>query len=749
MYKVRRGILVKFKKIGIPVTTAALSLGLLASVASAQTPVGGQAEKILIQVASTEAQVAKEDLIKKLKELFPNKFDFLSNNDFYMSSGQEYPWDDTIRYNLNFNKNIKGKYVYGSITFAGDNLEVENFYFQPINQSDALFPAKVTEDEAKQIALNFIKKFPNSNEYKLITNDSNYYYLYGNQLLTEPIRYAFTFAKTHSDVKVADQQINVTVLGNGEITDFYRNTTAQKSTFDEKGQLKLQADVLKKIKDNLSVQLQYQINYDYLSGERTVQLVYNPTSQFSGVHALSGNWFTADGISQSLPARKTVEPIVNQKLSPRQPGITTEQAKTIANDLLKIDSEDVKLTIHSVEETTNYNGKEVIMINYSYEYKNGGYGTSIEIDKATGELIQYHNLKNEVLTETKKEEDTKATLSKAEALSKATAFLREWVPSYLNQYAKPINEPYYDKQRGVYNFTFPRIVNGIAVTGDDINVSITDKGEVTNLYVNDQNIDEWPSTEGILSVNEATDRFKESMNLELLYTKQNEEEKHYSLVYVPTYNEQQISSLDATTGEWASLFGKKETSTVTHPTAEKELNYLIEKNILEVKDSSTFNANSAITKGEAIKVLVKSLTYFYEGMYPQQEETTQTFENIGPDHPYFGVIERAVAIGILDASNDTFNPEAKLTREELAVWYIRALGLEQAAKHKDIYKVNVKDAADVTNTGHVALAVALELLPTENDLFSPKKEVSYADIAVSTIRLAHKVNESGRELQYY
>ncbi|SOB98619.1 S-layer family protein [Ureibacillus xyleni] len=741
--------MVKFKKIGISVTTAALSLGLLTSVASAQTPVGGQAEKIQIQVASTETQVAKEDLIKKLKALFPNKFDFLTSNDFHMSTGHQFPGDDTIRYDLSFNKNIKGKYIHGGIVFAGDNLEIENFYYQPLNQSEALFPAKITEDEAKQIALDFIKKFPNSDQYKLNTNDSNYYHFYGNQLLTEPIRYSFSFARTHSDVKIADQQIHVSVLGNGDITEFYRNTTVQKSnTFDEKNQLKLQAEVLKKVKENLSLQLQYQINYDYRSDKRSVQLVYNPTTQFSGVHAISGNWYTAEGISESLPARKSVETIVSKQLPPKQPGITVEQAKTIANELLKLDSEDVKLTINHVEETKNYNGKDVIVINYSYEYKNGGYGSSIEIDKATGEIIQYHNLKNEVLNDMKKE-DGKTSITKAEALTKATAFLKEWVPSYLHQYAKPINEPYYDKQQGIYSFSFPRVVNGIAVSGDEINVSITDKGELTNLYVNNQNIEEWPSTEGILSLTEATNRYKEAMNLELLYMKQNEEEKHYSLVYVPAYNEQQISSLDATTGEWNSLFGKKETSKVTHPTAEKELNYLIEKNILEVKDFSNFNANSSITKGEAIKILVKSLTYFYEGMYPAQEETPQTFENIGRDHPYYSVIERAVSIGIIDATSGTFDADAKMTREELAVWYIRALGLEQAAKHKDIYKVNVKDAADVTYPGHVALATALELLPIENELFSPKKEVTYADIAVSTIRLAHKVNESGRELHYY
>ena len=74
--------------------------------------------------------------------MFPNKFDFLTNNDFHMGGSHFYPDDERLRYDLSFSKTINGKQLYGSIGFVGENLEIEHFYYQPPTEADALFPAK-------------------------------------------------------------------------------------------------------------------------------------------------------------------------------------------------------------------------------------------------------------------------------------------------------------------------------------------------------------------------------------------------------------------------------------------------------------------------------------------------------------------------------------------------------------------------------------------------------------------------------
>ena len=201
-----------FRKTGMLTLSTVLSLGIIVPTAGAAALANEPQEQVHFEVAQADPDVTKSDLIKKFKEFFPNQFNFLNNSDFNMDSGDYYPEDDAIRYNLSFHKNIKGKTVHGSMRFRGEDLEIESFYYEPINQADALFPAKITREEAKKTALEFLGKFPKENEYKLET-DFNYYS--GNQTLTEPIRYSFSFVRTENQVPISDQNVQVTVLGNG------------------------------------------------------------------------------------------------------------------------------------------------------------------------------------------------------------------------------------------------------------------------------------------------------------------------------------------------------------------------------------------------------------------------------------------------------------------------------------------------------------------------------------------------------
>ncbi|WP_168193898.1 YcdB/YcdC domain-containing protein [Lysinibacillus sp. SGAir0095] len=743
--------MVKLNKVGIPVLTLAMSFGMM-SVGNAETLEQPSAKNLQIQVASTDNNVSKNQVIKKFKELFPKKFDSLSTSDFHLSSGHYYPEDETVRYDLSFSKLIQGKELFGNATFIGDNLELESFHFEPTDKKEALFPAKITKEEAQDLAQNFVKKFSNGKQYQLDKNNSEYYYYYSNQVLTEPIHYYFSFINTENKIEIADQRIDVVVLGNGDIVQYYQYSPSNgKNTFEKAEKLVSEKDVLSKFKENLNLQLQYQVNYDYRTDKNNVQLVYAPVTQYSGINALTGQWLTNNGFAENLPQNPKVEKLVQQPLKPRQEAITVEDAKEIAKKLLTIDSDKIKLRLDSIEERITRDGKEIISISYSYEYRNGGYGTSIELDKQTGEIIHYFSVKNDVLSEIGEKPNNDKKLTSSEALSQAISYLKEWVPSSLHEYIKPIAEPYIDEEYGVYNFSFPRIINNIVVAGNDISIGIDSDGSLNNLYVNELEVEEWPTTEDILSKEKVEKIFDEALSLKLQYVKENhqDETKHYSLVYSPIFNDKSSTSLDAKSGEWTSPFGVKEYPIVTHDTAGEELNYLIQNNILEVEDSK-FNAEKSVTRGEALKVLIRSISSFYGGEYPQDEEAHQTFEDISPDNQYYQVVERAVSLGILDAEKKEFKSSDHITREELALWYIKALGLDQAAKHSGIYQLKgIKDAKDVAYPGYVALADALEILPSEKGLFYPKKSVTYAELAVSTIQLAHNIYESGNSYRYY
>lgn len=732
------------RKFGILVTSTALTLGIATSIGHAQSPYEVQNEKVAIEVQNNEVEISKNVLIQKLKSVFPKQFDFLANSDFQLGNAHHYPDDDRIRYDLSFHKTVKGKDVYGSVTFVGDELEIENFYFEPIDTSEALFPAKVSKEDARKIATDFLKNFPDGKNYEIDETNVGYHY-YSNQLITEPIRYEFSFVKKHNDIPISNQRVYVTVLGNGEITQLYRDSqTSSKATYANSNLVKSEQTILDKVKKNLSVSLKYQINYNYITGEESVALVYHPSINYNGLNAITGEWQTTNGFTKEAPKVAKIEKLTSKPLSPKYNGITIQEAKKIAQNLLKIDSDKVELKIDSVHEYENNSGQPFLSIQYSYNWEYGGYGSTIEMNKKTGEIVSYHDMRGDVLRELG-ENTNKDPLSKKEALNKAIEHVKNMIPSYIHDYAKPIDEPYLEKGRGIYNFAFPRVVNGIIVEGNQISVSVGPDGSLYSLYVNHLDRDNWPSTKNIITSENAKNQFINALSLNLQYMKLDPEATHYELIYSPVYNESQFSYLDAITGKWSSILGESDQPVVTHPSAEEELNFLIQNKILEVKDSNSFNADTSITNGEALKIIVKSLSHFYVYDTVELEKSVQTFDNIGPKHKLYTVVEQAVRMGILD-SEDSFNPDSNLTKEQLAVWYIRTLGLELAAKNYDIYKSNLLDLGDTKSEyiGYITLSYSLKLISAENNQFKPKSEVTYADIATSIFTLARSIHHNKR-----
>ncbi len=741
--------MLKPKKIGILVTASALSIGLFMTPASA-TSVLGQSEKVLNQVAVAQSTFSKADLIKKFRSLFPD-FASVKESEFTMHSGTYYPEDGITRYNLSFTQTIDGKRYHGNVSFYGSNLEIEHFSYSPPTTADSLFPAKYSKEEAQQKAVDFVKKFFKNENYQLNANQYNYY---PARILTEPIYYSFSFSKTENGIPLSDQQVDVSILGNGDVTSLSRYPAkVEKHTFDSVKNVKDKNSILKGWKDNLSVELQYQIDYDYRTGNPKVNLVYQPNPYLVGNHALDGKWYDGQEFLTTYPKGKKLEKIVEKALPAKQKGITVEQAKKIAEKMLKPNSDKVTFHIQSVDEIENYNGRNVISISYSYDTKNGryGYGGSFEIDKQTGELVSYSSGLPHILQELGEKVEVKKPITEKEALTKAMAYLKEWTPSILHDFAKPLEDPSHDEQSGTYHFNFPRVVNGIKVSGDQISVSISADGKLSSLYTSHQQISDWPSIKGVIPAKEAKEIYMKSLDVKLVYMKQyNSEKKHYNLLYTPTYNNNSYNTLNALTGKWISYNGDESITQVTHSWAEEELNYLISTGALEVKDAKKFNGDAAVSRGEALKMMINSLTYIYGGYYGE-ENPNQAFQNINSKHPLYQVVQRAVETGIISADSKTFDVDGKVTREELAAWSIKAMGLDAAAKNSKIYKNDFTDAANIKPeyAGYVALADSLGLLSAENGKFNPTKEVTYAEIAVSTIKLAHAISQKNKGINMY
>ncbi|MCG3089783.1 S-layer homology domain-containing protein [Sporosarcina cyprini] len=718
----------KLKKFGMALSSSALAFSLLTSAVAAQENPTGQAAEAVAQT------VTKQDLIAKFKALFP-ELDYVANGESHMNSGSSYRGDEQKRFHLSLSGVKGGKDYYASVSFIGEELNLESFSFGSPNVADALFPPKISNDEAEEIAKSFMNKMVDKNEFQLEESPYHYY----NTKLTEPVRYTFTFKKLKGGVPVADQNAQVTVLGNGDVVEFYYMSSQPKDlTFDKTEGSLDKEKVLKQVKENLAVDLQYEVNWDYRTGERTVGLVYTP--RISNVHALTGKWETVKGFGDAPPAKSKVERIVTEPLKPRESDLTPEEAKNLAEQLLKGSEPKGKLTIEGIDERTNYNGAEVISVHYMYETRNGGFGSSLEFDKKTGDVLNYYQMRDYSMTFEEEEKDWSHAISEQEAKEAAIGYLKELMPSKLHLYAKPIMDGQFEERSGIYQFSFPRVEKGITVLGDQLFVAINADGTLSSIYSDYSEFSEWPDPAKAVAEDEALAKYKENLTVELNYMRKGES-KHYDLVYTPKFNDNLYGTIDALTGEWTQRFGMRSDVTVSHPWAEKELNYLISANILEVKDGKAFNGDAAVSRGEALRVIMSSLTYFYDTRFGRQEEVKQTFENIDPKHPLYPAIEHAVSIGLINADQATFDVDAPMTREELAVWYVKVLGLEKAAEHTDLYKVDFEDKDQISKefAGYVAIANAKGLVKAEDNKFNPKQEVSYADLAVSTIRLAHQM----------
>ncbi|MEK3765514.1 MULTISPECIES: S-layer homology domain-containing protein [unclassified Solibacillus] len=735
--------MVTFKKAGAMLSATALSVGLLAPMASASTLGNERMDTLPIQVAQMNTTVTKEDLMKRFRELFPNEFPNVTEKDFRMGSGFSHPKDSTLRYELRFMKQIDNQHVSGYFTFVGEALELEQFYYQPVNSKDVLFPAKYSKEEAQKVANTFLEKFNEGEGYELVPNEYDYY---SSSILTEPVQYSFMYAKKKSGIPILDQSINIRVLGDGTVSSFYRTTSEKNNfTFDDPSKKQSESVIANRLQDALKAQLSYKIVTDYSTGDYKVKLVYQPNSQVvSGVHAQSGEWLTTDGLSSTLSAQ-AITPIVTAPLAAKQPNLTSEQAQAMAQKLLATDQKGVKLTVESVEEITEA-GKEVYSIHYMYHYRNSGTGTTLTIDKATGEVINYSDIKNSLELEDE-DNDTEVKFTKQQTLDKAIAYVKEWVPSYAHQYALPVDEGQHESYNDSYYFTFPRIVNGLMVVGDNISVNVDAKtGALVSLRVNGFDDVEWPAATEVLTEQEATKLLKNELKLKLQYVNHSnvENDQHYSLAYQPVFKEGSSATIDAKTGEWLDVYGMASSNKpkIKHPTAAEELNYLIHAGILEV--DGTFNPDASVTKEEALKVLLKSVTYmYYSSRYNEYETSNQSFNDITSDHPLYSFVTHALSMGMLDTSSKTFNPTGTLSNQELAKWVIGMLKLDKPAQLSDIYELKYSDAAQVSQElrGHVALAHGLGLLEAENNQLKPNSEVTYAQLAQATIRLAHKMNE--------
>ncbi|SER35008.1 S-layer homology domain-containing protein [Gracilibacillus ureilyticus] len=750
----------KWKIVSAITLTSAIAVGGLASTVSAEE--SSTKESVTIEEKQTEAkdaviqgEVSEADLIAKIKDLFPEKFGSASSEDFhleYFSPSPEYGDVYSVYY--------ASPKMDASFEFAGEDLSLLHYNFYQQDMSDALYPPQVSKQEAEQLAIDFINQLGLEDEFELSDSGSSLYYYNYNRPLTEPIEYEFHFNKLENGIPVNDQNIYVTIYGNGEVGSFNSPFSQTSGQYESTTGILDKDTLLQNLKDELNIELQYIVMPDYITGNSSeAYLTYREVPAVQGISAKNGKYFINGEYVDEL--EKAEHQIKLLESSSKEPAaVTKEEAKALVESLLDSTVDGATLSIDQVFERKLPDGTEVFEVHYMYSDEYGGFGSSISVNKNTGELLDFHKDGN-----FDHSEEVEEVISREDALNKAVEYIEQYAYSNMEEYAYPISSSdFYSPGDYVHSFSFPRVKNGLLVEGDSIHVGISKRdGSLVILFKQRSNITNWPSADDAISEEVALEAIKEEIDLELYYVNDNPEEifeENPTLQYKLNYLRDDRNNpvfFNAISGDWEELDpyvqlpdDKNTDVLVSHPWAEDELNFLISNGIITVDDPDNFDGDANITKGEALEIVLKSLTYVDDRPYYEELEDSP-FNNIGKDHPLYFVVMQAVEMGILDTDKKTFDENAAITTEELASWYVKALGLDYIGEKHDMFQYDFEGADEISDQyrGYVALSNSFGLLEHgEENYFHPKDEVSYAQIAVTNLKLVKLITSENFHIYY-
>ncbi|KKM10744.1 hypothetical protein SY88_11655 [Clostridiales bacterium PH28_bin88] len=139
----------------------------------------------------------------------------------------------------------------------------------------------------------------------------------------------------------------------------------------------------------------------------------------------------------------------------------------------------------------------------------------------------------------------------------------------------------------------------------------------------------------------------------------------------------------------------------------KDIEIMAARHVAQGVDSTRFEPDREITRAEFAALLLRSLGYKAE------KSAKATFADISADKWYFGEVETARRVGLVVGYEDnTFRPDQKITRQEMAAMVTRAL--EVAGKPVALTGAEVEqalagyaDASGIKAWARIAVAVAV------------------------------------------
>lgn len=175
---------------------------------------------------------------------------------------------------------------------------------------------------------------------------------------------------------------------------------------------------------------------------------------------------------------------------------------------------------------------------------------------------------------------------------------------------------------------------------------------------------------------------------------------------------------------------------------EKEMRELIELGVLNGYPDGTYQPKSEVTRAEFAKMVVKSFeleSNIQSAEFTSAAATELTFTDVPADQWYAGPILDAVKAGIANGfPNNTFKPNALITREQMASMVSRALSAKGIVTDmKNVPQLSFDDTASIHNDHKEDVRILNHLnivKGNENNTFAPKGESERWMVALLMLR---------------
>ena len=163
--------------------------------------------------------------------------------------------------------------------------------------------------------------------------------------------------------------------------------------------------------------------------------------------------------------------------------------------------------------------------------------------------------------------------------------------------------------------------------------------------------------------------------------------------------------------------------------AAAEIKLCVECGFFSTMEDGTFGLGHSLGRGAFLSILSR----FFD--WPAVSSLSVPYSDVSPENPYAVVIAQAYTCGVVTEQNTLFRPDDPITREELAVMLIRALGYRAISGLTDPYPF-----ADVTtNSGYITMAHDLGLVNGNHGAFMPDQTATREQTAAILARLWRKL----------